>query len=123
MIEWLIDAGVITECHCLQFPELPLKGNIEEGKYKLYYPDTGLLVSALDEEAQEYLRVNKNLGVYKGAFYEIFLPKLLLNRGLDYSTTKKKNLHWRKISLYEPRMILFRLMLNLIVISQSPCLH
>nr|MCR5776996.1 ATP-binding protein [Lachnospiraceae bacterium] len=71
-IEWLIDAGVITECNCLQYPELPLKGNIEESKYKLYYPDTGLLVSALDAEAQEDLRVNKNLGVYKGALYENF---------------------------------------------------
>ena len=50
-IEWLIDAGVITECNCLIFPELPLKGNIDESKYKLYYPDTGLLISALDEEA------------------------------------------------------------------------
>ena len=51
-IEWLIDAGVIVECNCLLFPELPLKGNADESKYKLYYPDTGLLVSALDEEAQ-----------------------------------------------------------------------
>ena len=52
-IEWLIDAGVIIECNCLFFPELPLKGNADVSKYKLYYPDTGLLVSALDEEAQE----------------------------------------------------------------------
>ena len=40
---------------------LPLKGNVEEVKFKLYYPDTGLLMSALDEEAQEDLRLNKNL--------------------------------------------------------------
>ena len=35
-IEWLIDAGVITECNCLRYPELPLKGNVEESKSKLY---------------------------------------------------------------------------------------
>ena len=90
-IEWLIDAGVITECNCLQYPELPLKGNIEERKYKLYYPDTGLLVSALDEEAQEDLRVNKNLGVYKGALYENFVAEAFVKQGLGLFYYKKEN--------------------------------
>ncbi|SCW41251.1 hypothetical protein SAMN02910400_00645 [Lachnospiraceae bacterium C10] len=90
-IEWLIDAGVITECNCLQYPELPLKGNIVESKYKLYYPDTGLLVSALDEEAQEDLRVNKNLGVYKGALYENFVAEAFVKQGLGLFYYKKEN--------------------------------
>ncbi|MBR4208166.1 MAG: ATP-binding protein [Lachnospiraceae bacterium] len=90
-IEWLIDAGVITECQCLRFPELPLKGNVEESKYKLYYPDTGLLVSALDEEAQEDLRVNKNLGVYKGALYENFVAEAFVKQGLGLFYYKKEN--------------------------------
>ena len=90
-IEWLIDAGVITECNCLQYPKLPLKGNIKESKYKLYYPDTGLLVSALDEEAQEDLRVNKNLGVYKGALYENFVVEAFVKQGLGLFYYKKEN--------------------------------
>ena len=90
-IEWLIDAGVITECNCLHFQELPLKGNIEENKYKLYYPDTGLLVSALDEEAQEDLRVNKNLGVYKGALFENFVAEAFVKQGLGLYYYKKEN--------------------------------
>ena len=49
---------------------------------KLYYPDTGLLVSSLDEEAQEDLRVNKNLGVYKGALYENFVAEAFVKQGL-----------------------------------------
>ena len=81
-IDWLKDAGIIMECNCLQFPELPLKGNIEEAKYKLYYMDTGLLISSLDEEAQENLRVNKNLGVYKGALYENFIAECFVKQGL-----------------------------------------
>ena len=89
-IEWLIDAGVITECNCLIFPELPLKGNIDESKYKLYYPDTGLLISALDEEAQEDLRVNKNLGVYKGALYENFVAEAFVKQGLGLFYYKKE---------------------------------
>ena len=90
-IEWLIDAGVIVECNCLFFPELPLKGNADASKYKLYYPDTGLLVSALDEEAQEDLRVNKNLGVYKGALYENFVAEAFTKQGLGLFYYKKDN--------------------------------
>jgi len=90
-IEWLIDSGVIMECNCLQYPELPLKGNIEESKYKLYYPDTGLLVSALDEEAQDDLRVNKNLGVYKGALYENFVAEAFAKQGMGLFYYKKEN--------------------------------
>ena len=90
-IEWLKDAGVVAECNCLQFPELPLKGNIEESKYKLYYPDTGLLVSLLDEEAHEDLRVNKNLGVYRGALYENFVAEAFIKQGLGLFYYKKEN--------------------------------
>ena len=90
-IEWLIDAGVVTECNCLNYPELPLKGNIDKSKYKLYYPDTGLLISALDEEAQEDLRVNKNLGVYKGALYENFVAEAFVKQGLGLFYYKKDN--------------------------------
>jgi len=90
-IEWLIDAGVVTECNCLNYPELPLKGNVDKSKYKLYYPDTGLLISALDEEAQEDLRVNKNLGVYKGALYENFVAEAFVKQGLGLFYYKKDN--------------------------------
>lgn len=90
-IEWLIDAGVIAECNCLLFPELPLKGNEDKSKYKLYYPDTGLLVSALDDEAQEDLRVNKNLGIYKGALYENFVAEAFIKQGLGLFYFKKEN--------------------------------
>ena len=90
-IEWLRDAGVVIKCNCLQYPELPLKGNIEENRFKLYYPDTGLLVSSLDEEAQEDLRVNKNLGVYRGALYENFVAEAFVKQGLGLFYYKKEN--------------------------------
>ena len=90
-IDWLKDAGIIMECNCLQFPELPLKGNVEESKYKLYYMDTGLLISSLDEEAQEDLRVNKNLGVYKGALYVNFVAEAFVKQGFGLYYYKKEN--------------------------------
>ena len=90
-IDWLIDAGVAVRCFCLNYPELPLKGNADESKFKLYYPDTGLLISSLDEEAQEDLRANKNLGVYKGALYENFAAEALLKQKLGLYYFKKEN--------------------------------
>lgn len=71
-IDWLKDTGIVNVCYCLNFPELPIKGNCDESKFKLYFADTGLLIASLDEEAQEDLRANRNLGVYKGALYENF---------------------------------------------------
>ena len=73
------------------YPELPLKGNTDEARFKLYYPDTGLLVSSLDDEAQEDLRVNKNLGVYKGALYENFVAEAFIKQGLGLYYFKKEN--------------------------------
>lgn len=90
-IEWLKDSGIINICYCLNFPELPLKGNYVNNKYKLYYADTGILVSNLDEEAQEDLRARKNLGVYKGALYENFVAEGLNKQGYDLYYYQKEN--------------------------------
>ena len=90
-IEWLNDAGIINVCYCLSFPELPLKGNYDEEKYKIYLADTGLLVAMLDEEVQEDLRVNRNLGVYKGALYENVVGEALVKAGYDLYYFKKEN--------------------------------
>jgi len=80
-VEWLSDAGIVNVCHCLSFPELPLKGNYDESKYKIYFADSGLLVALLDEEAQDDLRANKNLGVYKGALYENIVGEAFVKSG------------------------------------------
>jgi len=88
-IEWMRDAGIVNVCHCLSTPELPLKGNYDESKYKLYFFDTGLFVAMLDEEAQEDLRANKNLNVYKGALYENVVGEALRKCGYDLYYYKK----------------------------------
>ena len=80
-VEWLADAGVINICYCMNYPELPLKGNYDPKMYKIYYKDTGLLIASLDEEAQEDLRANKNLGTYKGAIYENIVADMLVKQG------------------------------------------
>ena len=80
-VEWLADAGVVNICYCMNQPELPLKGNYDPKLYKIYFKDTGLLIASLDEEAQEDLRANKNLGTYKGAVYENIVGDMLVKQG------------------------------------------
>lgn len=80
-VDWLKDAGIINVCYCMVQPELPLKGNYDPDNYKLYYGDTGLLVGALDDEAQEDLRSNKNFNTYKGALYESIVGDMLYKQG------------------------------------------
>lgn len=63
--------------------ELSLKGNYDPKNHKIYYKDTGLLVASLDEEAQEDLRANQNLGTYKGALYENIVAEILSKQGYD----------------------------------------
>lgn len=90
-IEWLSDAGVISICYCLNFPELPLKGNYDDSKYKLYFADTGLLIALLDDESQEDLRMNHNLGTYKGALYENIVAEALSKSGAGLFYYKRQD--------------------------------
>lgn len=93
-VEWLADAGVVNVCYCMNHPELPLKGNYDPKLYKIYFKDTGLLIASLDEEAQEDLRANKNLGTYKGAIYENIVGDMLVKQGykLFYYNSDKPSL-------------------------------
>lgn len=81
--EWLSDAGVINACYCINNLDLPLKGNENPDNYRIYFSDTSLLIASLDDESQEDLRLNKNLGVYKGALYENFTAEALHKQKYD----------------------------------------
>lgn len=90
-IEWLNDSGIINLCYCLNFPEFPLKGNYNDEKYKIYFSDTGLLLAMLDEEAQDDVRANRNLGVYKGALYENMVGEALKKSGYELYYYKRND--------------------------------
>ena len=90
-IEWLQDAGMINICYCLHTADLPLQGNYDESKYKIYYKDTGLLIASLDEESQEDLRANRNMNVYKGALYENIAAESLYKQGYGLFYYKREN--------------------------------
>lgn len=80
-VDWLNDAGVVNICYCMGEPSLPLKGNYQYNNYKLYYHDTGLLIGALDEEAQRDFREHRNFNTYKGGIYENIVAETLVKQG------------------------------------------
>lgn len=88
-VEWLESSGMANVCRCLSYPELPLKGNYDENKFKIYFGDTGLFVAMLDDEASDDLRANRNLGVYKGALYESIVAEALRKSGYGLYYYKK----------------------------------
>ena len=81
VVDWLDDAGIVNICYCLDQVALPLKGNYNPSHFKLYFKDTGLLIAALDDEAQEDLRVNRNFNTYKGAIFENIIAETLVKQG------------------------------------------
>jgi len=90
-VEWLQDAGIVNVCYCMNQPELPLKGNYDASKYKIYFHDNGLLMANLDEESTQDLRRNRNFGVYKGAIYENIVAEALVKLGYPIYYYKKEN--------------------------------
>ncbi len=82
-VQWLQDAGLVLRCSCLSSLELPLRGHVLADCFKLYYPDTGLLLANLDEEAAEDFRLNRNIHTYRGGLVENIVAEAL------YKATRK----------------------------------
>lgn len=102
--EWLEDAGVINVCRALQSSNLPLKGNVLEDSCIIYYADSGLLLSQLDDEALLDFRQSKNFDVYKGGLFESIVKEALVKSGYDLHYYKKI-LHYKKSSLLGIKII------------------
>ncbi len=90
-VEWLKDAGIINICHAMVFPELPIGGNQDGDKFKIYLADSGLLLGQLDEESQRDFRANQNLGTYKGGLYENIVGEALSKSGASLVYYKRED--------------------------------
>ena len=77
----------------MSYPELPLKGNYDENKFKIYFGDTGLFVAMLDDEASDDLRANRILVSIRVLVYESIVSEALRKSGYDLYYYKKKGFH------------------------------
>jgi len=90
-VEWLEDAGVVEKCKRLDRPELPLSAHVDNESFKLYMCDSGLLLSMLDSESQEDVRIRRNLGTWKGGFFEHIVSEALVKAGALLAYFKRDN--------------------------------
>lgn len=68
-IQWLVDAGIVSQCFNLSNLEAPLEGNKIDNTFKLYMRDSGLFVAMLEKGTAGDI-LSGNLSGYKGAIYE-----------------------------------------------------
>ena len=79
-LQWIEDAGIISRCYNLNFPELPLDGNAIENVFKIYMKDTGLFISMLEDGTQFDVLQGKLYG-YKGAIFENLIADIFSKMG------------------------------------------
>jgi len=84
-IQWLCDAGIVSQCFNLTLPQAPLEGNKIDNVFKLYMQDTGLFTAMLERGTAADILSGK-LGMYKGAIYENIVADAFskMDKGLYY---------------------------------------
>lgn len=90
-VEWLEDAGVVEKCKALDFPELPMGAHLQNDVFRLYLGDSGLLLSMLESQVQEEVRVRRKLGTWKGALFENIVGEALVKAGAALAYYRKEN--------------------------------
>jgi predicted AAA+ superfamily ATPase len=90
-VEWLEDAGVVNKCRRMDVPELPIGAHLDNDSFKLYMCDSGLLLSMLEKEVQEDVRIRRNLGTWKGGLFEHIVGEALVKVGVPLAYFKREN--------------------------------
>ena len=90
-VEWLEDAGVVNKCRRMDVPELPIGAHLDNDSFKLYMCDSGLLLSMLEKEVQEDVRIRRNLGTWKGGLFEHIVGEALVKAGVPLAYFKREN--------------------------------
>lgn len=78
-IDWLIASHMIIKCDCVNLPEIPLAGFVENETYKFYLSDVGILCSILGLSVRDI--VTDNVSLYKGIITENFVANQLICNG------------------------------------------
>lgn len=80
-LDWLVASRLVLPCYFVEKFETPLKGFINEEKFKLYLSDTGLLTELLEIPRNKIL-LNENFQ-YKGVITENYVANELQANGIS----------------------------------------
>lgn len=90
-VEWLALAGLVLRCHRARAPRVPLAGYCDEGAYKLYFLDVGLLGARLGLSERTVVSGNDLFVEYHGAFAENFVAQELTAAGSAVRERAERN--------------------------------
>ncbi len=80
-LDWLKAAGIVNKCIRIQEGKMPLSAYADNGSFKLYMADTGLLCSKFDIRANIILDSPVSFHGFKGALTENYVMQALVTTG------------------------------------------
>lgn len=80
-LDWLKAAGIINKCIRIHEGKMPLSAYADNGSFKLYMADTGLLCSKFDVRANIVLDSPVSFHGFKGALTENYVMQALVANG------------------------------------------
>ena len=89
-IDWLNDSGIVYKVNNISLIETPLMSYRIDEAFKLYFADTGLLLSEYDYGFQDQI-LNGDSLVFNGALYENIVASLLKINGFNLYYFSKLN--------------------------------
>jgi len=88
-IDWLHDAGIVNYCYNLQEPHAPLATNLKLDCFKLYFHDTGLLMSMMDRGVAIAVNIG-DVKANKGSIVENITAEELSKNGVMLTYFERK---------------------------------
>lgn len=82
-LQWLHSAGLINRCTRVSEGKMPLSAYADNGSFKVYMVDTGLLCSKFGISANTVLTGPPSFDGFKGALAENYIMQALVTSGFD----------------------------------------
>lgn len=81
-VDWLVGSEMILRCQAVSTPNYPLAAYEDEGRFRLYANDTGLLMAMYDFDMKRAVVENTLTGPMKGGLYENLIATMLAANGV-----------------------------------------
>lgn len=81
VLDWLEASNLVNKSYQVSLPEIPLRGFVKEGYFKLFLNDVGILNSILEMSYADIML--DNVSLYKGVICENYVANQLLCNGFS----------------------------------------
>ncbi len=82
-LDWLRDASLIRYCRAVTTPQFPLRAYEDEGRFRVYLNDPGLLCAMYGFDMMGAIANDELKGPMKGGIYENIVADMLAKAGCD----------------------------------------